>query len=70
MAHYLLSVHSIEGEPPPPMTEADMQLFMKQIFALEAEMKTDGAFGVRLTDRAGCYRAVASEGSSPDRCFG
>jgi hypothetical protein len=35
VAQYLLSVHSVEGEPPPSMTEEDMQLFMKRISAVE-----------------------------------
>ena len=50
MARYLLSVHSVEGEAREPMTEEQMQQFMKQIGALEEEMKSAGAwvFSARL----------------------
>jgi hypothetical protein len=44
MARYLLSVHSVEGEAREPMTEEQMQRFMKQIGALEEEMKSAGAW--------------------------
>jgi hypothetical protein len=44
MAKYLLSVHSIEGEAGDPMTEEDMQQFMKQVNVLEEEMRSAGAW--------------------------
>ena len=44
MARYLLSVHSVEGEARDPMTQEQMQQFMKQIGALEEEMKSAGAW--------------------------
>jgi hypothetical protein len=44
MPQYLLSVHSVDGEPREPMTEAQVQQFMKQIGALEEEMKSAGAW--------------------------
>jgi len=44
MSRYLLSVHSVEGEARKPMTEEQMQQFMKQIGALEEEMKSSGAW--------------------------
>jgi hypothetical protein len=40
MAKYLLSVHSVEGEVGAPMTEEEMQQFMKQVNILEEEMKS------------------------------
>ena len=52
MTQYLLSVHSVEGEARDPMTEEDMQEFMKRVGVLEEEMKSAGAwvFGGRLHD--------------------
>src|SRR5919106_6305070 len=44
MAKYLLSVHSVEGEAGAPMTNEDMQQYMKQINVLEDEMKSAGAW--------------------------
>ncbi|MGI8632054.1 MAG: YciI family protein [Solirubrobacterales bacterium] len=44
MPKYLLSVHSVEGEPRPEMSDEQMQGFMKQIEELEAEMRSSGAF--------------------------
>jgi hypothetical protein len=44
MPKYLLSVHSIEGEAGDPMTEEDMQQFMKQVNVLEEEMRSAGAW--------------------------
>lgn len=40
MAHYLLSMHSVEGEVTEPMTEEQMQLFMKRVNDLEGEMRS------------------------------
>ena len=44
MPKYLVSVHSVEGEPRPEMTEEQMQEGMKRIGALHAEMKAAGAW--------------------------
>ena len=44
MTQYLLSVHSVEGEARDPMTEEDMQEFMKRVRVLEEEMKSAGAW--------------------------
>jgi hypothetical protein len=40
MAHYLLSVHSVEGEVRESMTDNEMKESFKQIGILEAEMKS------------------------------
>jgi hypothetical protein len=52
MAQYLLSVHSVAGEAREPMTDEQMQQSYKQVMALQADMKSAGAwvFGGRLTD--------------------
>jgi hypothetical protein len=44
MAHYLLSVHSVEGARRPPMSDEQMQAYMTAIGALEADMKAQGAW--------------------------
>ncbi len=44
MAKYLLSLHSVEGEAGPSMTDEDMHRYMKQIHVLEDEMKSAGAW--------------------------
>lgn len=44
MAKYLLSLHSVAGEVGGPMTDEDMQQYMKQINALEDEMRSTGTF--------------------------
>ena len=44
MAHYLLSVHSVEGEVGPPMTDEEMQQFMKRVHDLEEEMRSTGTY--------------------------
>jgi hypothetical protein len=44
MAKYLLSVHSVEGEAGDPMTEQEMQHFMRRVGVLEEEMKAEGAW--------------------------
>ncbi len=51
MTHYLLSVHSVEGETRDPMTEEEMRQFMERVGVLEQEMKSAGAwvFGGALT---------------------
>ena len=52
MSQYLLSVHSVQGEAPPPMTPDEMQAVMECVQALESEMKASGTFvfGGRLHD--------------------
>jgi hypothetical protein len=40
MGQYLLSVHTVEGEAREPMTEAQMQEFMRNVGELEREMKS------------------------------
>jgi len=41
MARYLLSVHTVEGESREPMTDEQMQEFMRRVGELEAEMKSE-----------------------------
>jgi hypothetical protein len=44
MTHYLLSVHSVEGEVSAPMTDEEMQQSWKQVGLLEKEMKSTGTW--------------------------
>src|SRR5438128_11271557 len=44
MAHYLLSVHSVEGEVRAPMAEEEMRQLMERVGFLEEEMKSAGAW--------------------------
>jgi hypothetical protein len=46
MAHYLLSVHSVEGEVREPMTDEEMAQSHKQLAVLEQQMKSAGAWVV------------------------
>lgn len=50
MTKYMLSAHSAQDEPRAPMTENEVQQIVKQVGALEEEMKSAGAwvFGGRL----------------------
>lgn len=50
MPQYLLSVHTVEGEQRPPMTDNEMDLHMKRIGALEADMRASDTwvFSARL----------------------
>jgi hypothetical protein len=50
MPQYLLSAHSVDGEARKPMTDEEMKTAYARIGALEAEMKSAGAwvFGGRL----------------------
>jgi hypothetical protein len=50
MAEYLLSVHGVEGETRAPGSEEEMREFGARITALEADMKSAGAwvFSARL----------------------
>jgi len=52
MPRYLLSTHVVEGEAREPMTDEQMQRSWQEIQALEAEMKSAGAwvFSARLHD--------------------
>jgi hypothetical protein len=54
MTHYLLSVHSVEGEVREPMTDEELQQSHKQVGILEQEMKSAGAwvFSGRLHEPA------------------
>jgi hypothetical protein len=46
MTHYLLSVHSVQGEVREPMTDEEMAQSHKQLGLLEQEMKSAGAWVV------------------------
>jgi hypothetical protein len=50
MAQYLLSAHSVEGKAREPMTDEQMNEVYARVMALEAEMRSAGAwvFGGRL----------------------
>jgi hypothetical protein len=52
MPRYLLSAHTVDGEAREPMTDEQMQHSWQEIQALEAEMKSAGAwvFSGRLHD--------------------
>jgi hypothetical protein len=44
MTHYLLSVHSVEGEIREPMTEEQMRQMHQQLGAVEGDLKSAGAW--------------------------
>jgi hypothetical protein len=73
MAHYLLSVHSVEGEARDPMTEEEMRQFMERVGVLEEEMKSAGAwvFSGRLhePDTATVVRVSGGEVLTTDGPF-
>jgi hypothetical protein len=73
MAQYLLSVHSVEGETPAPMTDEEVAQSIKQVMALQQEMKSAGAwvFGGRLTapDTASVVRRSDGELLTTDGPF-
>jgi hypothetical protein len=52
MAQYLLSIHSVEGEVSPRMTDEEMQRSWKEMQVLNEEMRSAGAwvFGGALHD--------------------
>ena len=52
MSQYLLSVHNVTGQAREPMIDEEMQRAWEPIHALEAEMKSSGAwvFSGRLHD--------------------
>ena len=64
MAKYLLSVHSVEGETPGPMSEQEMRQFMGRVGALEEELKAEGAwlFGGALHEAEAATVVRVSEG--------
>ena len=43
MTRYLLSVHTVVGQAPEPMTDKQMQGFMRKVGELEQEMKSADA---------------------------
>ncbi len=63
MAHYLLSVHSVEGEVREPPTEADTQAMQQRLGDVENDLKTTGAwvFSARL-DEPAAARVVREAG--------
>jgi hypothetical protein len=73
MAHYLLSVHTVEGEVGPPMSREEMMQSWKQIQVLEEEMQSTGAwvFSGRLhePDTATVVRVSAGELLTTDGPF-
>jgi len=52
MAQYLLSAHSVDGVVQEPMTQEQVMDVVQKVYALEAEMKSNGTwmFGGRLAD--------------------
>jgi hypothetical protein len=44
MTQFLLSVHSVDGEPADPMTDEEIQQSWKKIQALNQELKSAGAW--------------------------
>jgi hypothetical protein len=73
MAHYLLSVHSVEGEVREPMTDEELAQSHQQLGVLEQELKSAGAWVVsgRLhdPDTATVVRRAGSEVVTTDGPF-
>jgi hypothetical protein len=73
MPRYLLSVHTADGEAREPMTDEQMQHSWQEIQALEAEMKSAGAwvFSGRLhaADTATVVRVSGDEVVTTDGPF-
>jgi hypothetical protein len=73
MPRYLLSAHSVEGEPRPQMSPAEVERVTAQVGALEAEMNASGAFvlGGRLhaPDTATVIRMSGGEVITTDGPF-
>jgi hypothetical protein len=44
VAQYLLSLHTVEGDPRPPMTDEEMQQSWKEIQVLNEEIRSGGAW--------------------------
>jgi hypothetical protein len=64
MTHYLLSVHSVEGQRRAPMTPEEMQQSHRQLSAVEDELKSAGAwvFSGRLDEPGTATVVRASDG--------
>lgn len=64
MPQYLLSLHSVEGEVGPPMTDEEMQQSWKEIQVVNEELKSAGAwvFGGALHDPDTATVVRVSEG--------
>src|SRR5205085_9940597 len=73
MAHYLLSVHTVDGEARPQMSNEEIQASWKHILAFQEEMKSAGAwvFGGALfePDTATVVRASNGETLTTDGPF-
>ncbi|TMB48831.1 MAG: hypothetical protein E6J50_09355 [Chloroflexi bacterium] len=73
MPRYLLSTHVVDGEAREPMTDDQMQHSWREIQALEAEMKSSGAwvFSGRLhgADTATVVRVSGDEVLTTDGPF-
>ncbi len=66
MSHFLLSVHTVEGEAREPMSDEQMQVFMAKVAALEAEMEAAGALVAsgRLSGPGAAIVVRAGEGET------
>ena len=73
MTQYLLSVHSVDGEAGEPMTDDQMKQTYQQVMALQAEMKSAGAwvFGGRAARTRHRHRRahVRRRGADDRRAF-
>jgi len=73
MAQYMLSVHSVEGQAREPMGDEEMKEMMGRVGALEAELKSTGAwvYSGRLhePDTATVVRASGGEVLTTDGPF-
>jgi len=73
MPQYMLSVHVVEGEQRPPMTEGERERQMKRIGELEADMRASGTwrFSARLhgPDTATVVRKVDGRRVTSDGPF-
>ncbi len=73
MPQYMLSVHMVEGEERPPMSQEEMDLKMKRIGELEADMRASNTwrFSARLDgpDTATVVRKVDGRRVTSDGPF-
>jgi hypothetical protein len=73
MPQYMLSVHMVEGQEGPPMTQNEMDLQMKKIGELEADMRASNTwqFSARLhgPDTATVVRKVGGRRVTSDGPF-
>lgn len=73
MPHYLLSVHSVEGQTREPISEDDMRRSHDRLGAIEEEMKASGmwVFSGRLheADTATVIRTVGGQSVTTDGPF-